>query len=359
MIYTDKSVNDKSVNDKSVNDKSVNGKSVNGKSVKGKSVKINLVNDKSVKDKSVKINLVNDKSVKDKSVKINLLNNKSKEADAEEDAEEEEEEERCSALLDVPCEFLENHFSKIPIYDYNKIKQIHFRKLNIFVFQISSYENEPAYAPLSEKINKAYCLKHGYKYEHIRINYKTNTISPYWLRVYQIQKILLENPHIDAVVYLDLDACFREFDLRIEQVLNFVDKDNKFLWYWGWELKIWLNAGFGVCLNNQISLKLIATWIKYYDDVDIKYWYKNPITHSWVSLSYNKNNVARPATEGYEQYRLNQMFTEPQLQPYICPLPQEYLCNPDFSIKSYTIHVYGPNKNIIGIFNSIINKYKI
>jgi hypothetical protein len=69
--------------------------------------------------------------------------------------------------------------------------------------------------------------------------------------------------------------------------------------------------------------------------------------------------VARPATDGYEQLRLNQMFTEPQLQQYICPLPPEYLCNADFYKKSYTIHIYGPNKNIIGIFNSIINKYII
>jgi hypothetical protein len=271
----------------------------------------------------------------------------------------EDEEERCSILSDISCDFVSKHFSQIPIYDCDKIKSIPIRKLKIYVFQISCYEIEPEYAILSEKINRAYCSKHGYIYEHIRVDYKTNKTSPYWLRVYQFQKILIENPNIDVVVYADLDACFREFDIRIEQVLDYVDKKRKFSWYWGWENNLWLNAGFGICLNNQISHKLIATWIKYYENVDKKFWYKNQITHKWVVTKYDGLNLAEPASEGYEQYRLNQMFTEKQIQPYICPLHHEYLCHSNIHVKSFTLHFYGLKKNIVEVFKSIISIYNI
>jgi hypothetical protein len=336
MILTDKSVNDKSVNDKSVK----------SNLTKSNLIKSKLVNDNLTKRKSVKINSVNDKLVKSKSVN-------------EDDEGDEDEEELCSILSDISCDMLVEHFSQIPNYDYDKIKLIPIRKLNIYVFNISSYEELPEYAILSEKINRAYCLKHGYKFEHIKVDYKTNNISPYWLRVYQFRKILLENPNIDVVVYVDLDACFREFDIRIEQVLDYVDKKRKFSWYWGWESKSWLNAGFGICLNNEISIGLVQVWIKYYEDVDKKFWYKNNITHKWVVTTYDNSKVSIPASEGYEQFRLNQMFTEKQLRPHICPLYEEYLCNSKINIQSFTLHFYGSKKNIVEVFKSIIVKYNI
>jgi len=361
----DKSVNDKSVNDKSVNDKSVNDKSVNDKSVNDKSVNDKSVNDKSVKSKSVndklvKSNLVNDKLVKSKSVKINSVNDKLVKSKSIKDEEDEaDEEEVCSLLSDITCEMLAEHFSKIPIFDYDKIKLIPIKKLNIFVFQISSYEELPVYANLSEKINRAYCLKHGYKFEHIKIDYKTNNISPYWLRVYQIRKILLNNPEINVVVYLDLDACFREFDIRIEQVLDYVDKKRKFSWYFGWENKSWLNAGFGIFLNNEISIGLVNVWLKYYENVDKKFWYKNHITHKWVATTYDNWGIAIPAKDAYEQFRLNQMYTEEKLRPHICPLYEEYLCNQNTNINSFVFHFYGFKRNIVEVFKSIISIYNI
>jgi hypothetical protein len=294
-----------------------------------------LVNEKSVNDKLVKSKSVNDESV------VEAV------------------EERCSLLSDISCDFVSKHFSKIPIYDCDKIKLIPINKLKIYVFQISSYEELPLYANLSEKINRAYCLKHGYKFEHVKVDYKTNNISPYWLRVYQIRKILLENPNIDVVVYVDLDACFREFDIRIEQVLDYVDKKRKFVWYWGWENNLWLNCGFGICLNNQISIGLVQVWLKYYENVDKKFWYKNQITHKWIVTTYGNERIAEPALEGYEQFRLNQMFTEKQIQPYICPLHHEYLCHANIHVKSFTLHFYGFKRNILEVFKSIINKYKI
>ena len=66
-----------------------------------------------------------------------------------------------------------------------------------------------------------------------------------------------------------------------------------------------------------------------------------------------------PATEGYEQYRLNLMYTEKKLQPYICPFYNEYLCNSKINIQSFTLHFFGFKRNIVDVFNSIIIKSNI
>ena len=53
------------------------------------------------------------------------------------------------------------------------------------------------------------------------------------------------------------------------------------------------------------------------------------------------------------------MFTEKKLRPHICPLYEQYLCNQHTNIKSFTLHFFGPNKNIVEVFKSIIVKYNI
>jgi hypothetical protein len=269
---------------------------------------------------------------------------------------------KCSFINSITCEYLETHFSKIPRFNHTQIKKIPDRKLIFSVIQVSSYETEPEYAILSEKINQEYCSKHGYLYNHIRIDYKTNDISPYWIRVFELNKLILklkDNKNIYGFVYIDLDACFCKFDISISQILDYVDSKQKYSMFWGWEYNSWLNSGFGICLNNETTNNILKIWAKYYEDVDGKCWHKTQTTNKWTCFTYDGKNISTIAWDGYEQYRLNLMFTEEQYRKDICPLYQEYLCNPDKKIDSFSYHFYGSKLNAVEVFTNICKNNNI
>jgi hypothetical protein len=53
------------------------------------------------------------------------------------------------------------------------------------------------------------------------------------------------------------------------------------------------------------------------------------------------------------------MYAKSKWMKHICPVFEEYFCNSDTNIKSFTYHFYGNRKNIYETFYKLINKNNI
>jgi hypothetical protein len=96
----------------------------------------------------------------------------------------------------------------------------------------------PAYGQLSTKLNRAYCVKHGYDFEifdhqrtyaHLEaLGDKVQTVSPYWLCMMDMYYLLCSDAHkkYDYFMFMDLDAIFHSPELSIWDIIDqFPDRE--------------------------------------------------------------------------------------------------------------------------------------
>lgn len=133
--------------------------------------------------------------------------------------------------------------------------------LRVLVIQDGDYIKFPKFSSYTTAINTAYCRKWGYNYKFKE--HKNSNIPPYWLKVLDVQEALKSNQY-DIVVYVDLDACFLDFNMSLETVINRIDTDSGRIsdMYFGEDSADETLANTGVFLvrNTPLGVILMDTW---------------------------------------------------------------------------------------------------
>ena len=70
-----------------------------------------------------------------------------------------------------------------------------------------STPNIMSYAGLAEKINRAYCDRHGYSFKHVIGDQDDTSMRPVWKKVFLVRDELKNH---DAVFWIDSDAIFND-----------------------------------------------------------------------------------------------------------------------------------------------------
>lgn len=163
---------------------------------------------------------------------------------------------------------LKNKSNQILKYEKEKFKNNTNKKSKFIIIQDGAYNKFPEYSEYSIKINKLYCKKWNYDYKFIEHN--LNKMPPYWLKVNDVVEYI--NKDYDYIVFLDLDACFTDFDISLDNLITeienssgkefdiFIGKDHPFYRVANTGAFIFKNSDFGkkfskiwlsACINNQ------------------------------------------------------------------------------------------------------------
>jgi len=148
------------------------------------------------------------------------------------------------------------------INDYNNYKVI-------FLYS-HDYYKLPNSANLSIKIVNEYCKKHNYELI-IKNHYPNNSISPYWLRVYDLIELSEKYDEKTLFVYLDLDATInpKYFNIKIEDLISTIDNYNNHIYdiYIGKDniKEKFINTGVMFLKNTKITKEILYNWIKLYN----------------------------------------------------------------------------------------------
>ena len=245
-------------------------------------------------------------------------------------------------------------------FKYNKELFIDNKKnkeLKIIVIQDGAYNKFQEYSEYSTKINELYCKKWKYDYKFIKHDVKK--MPPYWLKVNDLNEYI--NKNYDYVVFLDLDACFYDFDVSLENLITevnnvghtdfdiYIGKDSAFNSVANTGAFIFKNSNFGkmfaqiwlsTCINSQD--KITNQGINW--DYDTKYKVWNCDKCIWAGLSY-------------EQGVFNYLYKVSNKN--ISVLDKSFLSNSNVAKKSFIFHGMGKtDKNRFNIFKQIYKKIK-
>ena len=231
------------------------------------------------------------------------------------------------------------NYDVLPPLIVNKLKQLQNDTFNnkIYIFMSFAYPIFPAYGEYSIKIMQEYCKKHDYTF-YAFDNSSDNSISPYWLKVRDMKKLLnKEVPEGSIVVYFDLDAIIRPemFDTSLGSIINSLDT----LYDKTWNMYVSLdpfyyemNAGIIIARNTEWTRNFVDLWFLNYPK---GFWKINEKTHKWTC------NKCLWSGDEYEQGMFNRMYQRNLLdaQEHILPVKTHILGNDNIITKSFTLHL--------------------
>jgi hypothetical protein len=114
-----------------------------------------------------------------------------------------------------------------------------------------------------KQLNKEYCDKHGYDFHFF--DRTDEKVPPYWIKVYEIQKLL---SRYDYVLWIDSDAVFHDTRARLESLSSLLS-DEEFLiissdspmGVFGSLRPAAFNAGVWMIKNTSIARVFMEDWI--------------------------------------------------------------------------------------------------
>ena len=233
------------------------------------------------------------------------------------------------------------------------------KKSNILVLQDGAYKSFPEYGTIGSEINKAYCKKWGYEYKLITYD-DLGILPPYWLKVKDVKELL---PKYDAVLYVDMDAIFTDFDTSIDSVLEYIDKKKgkSFDLYVGMDkiLQYSINSGVFLVRNTSFGNEFMASWLATCLDT------KGQIVNKCAQWEYDKD-TEKWSCPGclfggfeYEQGILDYLVN---LYPdNVIRLSSLFFSNPDTDRASFILHLMGKKnkEDIVNVFKEVKNRLNI
>ncbi len=180
---------------------------------------------------------------------------------------------------------------------------------NIIFLYSHDYKTLPEYFNYSLSALQQYTQYHNYNII-IKNHYPNNSISPYWLRVYDINSLLYQYPENSTViVYLDLDTLInlKFINVSISNLINQIEyyDDTYYDLFIGKDLSIdrYINTGAMFIKNTSYSKLLFKEWLTFYNPSN---WIiKN---NKWI-CSTNENENCIWAGYEYEQGALEYIYT--------------------------------------------------
>jgi hypothetical protein len=201
--------------------------------------------------------------------------------------------------------YLDNHNTSSDLYNnpYSEHKIV-------FLFS-HDYKILPKSAEYAIDITNKYCKQYNYELI-VKNHYPNNTMSPYWLRVFDL--IELSNKYDDKTifVYLDLDATInpKYFNLKLTDLIYHIDKLDGYKYdiYIGKDLHIikYINTGVMFFKNTITTKNILQLWSTYYNKDN---W--NVINNKWVctEIINNYQKKCAWARDQYEQGALEYIYS--------------------------------------------------
>lgn len=156
---------------------------------------------------------------------------------------------------------LENMNTVLGKKGLSTVPEVAKQKKRVLIIQDGAYVKFPESAKYSKAINKAYCDKWHYEYKFLE--HSVSELPPYWLKVIDVSNELRTGLY-DIVMYMDLDACFMQFDISLEMLLQNVEEKAGFVpdIYIGEDCDPEKNANTGVFLvrNTVFSMNFMHMW---------------------------------------------------------------------------------------------------
>jgi galactosyl transferase GMA12/MNN10 family len=191
---------------------------------------------------------------------------------------------------------------------------------------LSSFMNE----------NKRICLENGMHY--IFLEKTSFHVPPYWGKVFELNKLMKENPRITYFMWLDSDAFFINFDKK--RLENFLHKYQYYSMLISKDMPPWggvFNAGSFIVKNDERGRGIMKEWISNY----------NPNKWTYANSKWTTPSVW--AGEDYEQGSfIKHILNSTKYNKYIVQLPYQFLNNNnciDNTTDTITTHLAAEHKN--------------
>lgn len=217
------------------------------------------------------------------------------------------------------------------------------------LFVSHNYTQLPAYAALAIEAFKRYAADHSdVEFREMKHDPKSTSVSPYWLRVHDFQKLTKELPEGTVIAYFDLDTMIRPHHVQVHlaDVLASIDETTK----WKWHMYVGcdpyehgiheLNSGVVVVRNTAWTRQFMDLWWSRYPQTR---WRKNAVSNKWTcSDSSRSDSICAWAEQSYEQGALNQLVADNTLRcrEKIAKVHRTVFSNADINEpRSFIVHL--------------------
>ena len=155
--------------------------------------------------------------------------------------------------------------------------------------------------------NQAVCKKYGIEY--VKKKESDFDVPPYWYKVFDLHKLMLEKPNVDTFMWMDSDTCFVDF---IEKTpFSLIQNNPDFNMWISKDSPRWVgefNAGAFLIRNNDVGSKIMAVWKSYYNP---SFWEKSNnkwvSSGTWAGPTYEQGAFIEHIIPLKEEYKINQM----------------------------------------------------
>lgn len=227
----------------------------------------------------------------------------------------------------------------------SRIQHHQVSKPSVYVYMSLDYPKLPEYGKYSIEIMKRYCKSHGYEM-YVFDHSNKSELSPYWIRVNDMHRLLKDTPKDSLIVYFDLDAIVHPdfFNIRLEDIINSLDRNTNSKWdiYAPIDpgpLNFEMNTGIIIARNTDWTQSFVNTWLSNYPK---GFWKKDILTNKWsCTINQNRLNKCLWAGDEYEQGMFNRLYQRDVLdsKKHILPVDLSILGNSDPTKISFTIHL--------------------
>lgn len=211
-------------------------------------------------------------------------------------------------FLSISSLLLRLYNGKVVYWNPELIKEPKNNNLVVLYTSINESFNKP-YVKLNNKILTNYSSRHGYDYKNII--HPDNKMSPYWLRVYDLKRILDSYPDNTFVAYYDCDAVPLRPEISIESFIESIDslynnstKDIYISEDPNAQIVLYngiFNTGNFFVRNTKRSREFVNDWVSRYNSGDFEWKLNNKNWEciikdkqcSWSSLGYEQGEFSK------------------------------------------------------------------
>jgi hypothetical protein len=206
----------------------------------------------------------------------------------------------------------------------------------VLVLQIEDRIDNPLLQELMKE-NQYVCEENGILYLYKKR--ASEQVPPYWGKIFEMHKLMMENPNIDYFFWIDSDAFLLNFSKN--RFIEFLEAYSNYSVIVSKDMPPWygeFNAGAFIVKNDIIGRDILKKWKTYYRP---NKWNYDALTQKWSTHSVW-------AGIDYEQGSFTKYFLKnPQYSNSIRQLPYYILNNHsciNYNSKTLVVHFAGEHK---------------
>jgi hypothetical protein len=172
-------------------------------------------------------------------------------------------------------------------------------------------------------------------------DYGVDSVSYYWSKVFEIDRLMNLHPEIEIFCWIDSDAFVVNMDKTIESLIEDKPEYSMFISPDQPEWKAKFNSGVFIVRNNELGRAIMSEWKSKYDSTK---WVKEG--NKWNYIGYDPNDP-RTAWAGiyyeqgaFEHYIMNNAKYAKHIYSFPYYVLQEFDCSKPHG-ESFTIHLAG------------------